>query len=114
MCSKTTLNQITSKVVQTANDSLGKKLDKVILYGSYARGDFDDDSDIDIMVLAHIPAKDRWKIYMLYFNELASRLGLEKDVLVSIHVQDYATFKKYANALPFYMSVLRDGVELSA
>ena len=114
MCSETALNQITSKVVQTARDCLGKKLDRVILYGSYARGDYNDESDIDIMVLADIPAEDKWKTYMLHFNELASRLGLEKDILVSIHVQDSATFNKYMQDLPFYMNVLREGVVLSA
>jgi len=30
---------------------LGDKLDSIILYGSYARGDADEDSDIDVMVI---------------------------------------------------------------
>ena len=30
---------------------LGENLKKVILYGSYARGDYTENSDIDIMVL---------------------------------------------------------------
>ena len=30
---------------------LGDKLDKVILYGSYARGDYNEHSDVDIMIL---------------------------------------------------------------
>ena len=33
---------------------LGKKLKKVILYGSYARGDYTENSDIDIMVLTSL------------------------------------------------------------
>ena len=31
---------------------LGDKLTKIIVYGSYARGDFRENSDIDIMILA--------------------------------------------------------------
>lgn len=30
---------------------LGERVKKVILYGSYARGDYNSDSDIDIMIL---------------------------------------------------------------
>lgn len=32
----------------------GNHLKKIILYGSYARGDYRDDSDIDIMILLNI------------------------------------------------------------
>lgn len=32
-------------------DFLGKSLSKIILYGSYARGDYRENSDIDLMIL---------------------------------------------------------------
>ena len=35
------INEITQKVLKAAKDTLGDKLDKVILFGSYARGDYD-------------------------------------------------------------------------
>jgi len=114
MCSQSVLSEVTSKITQAARGGLGDKLDKVILFGSYARGDYDDESDIDIMVLADIPAKERWEIYMLHFNKLASRLGLEKDVYVSVHVQDCASFYRFADDLPFFANVMREGVELGA
>ena len=113
MCSQATLNQITSQVVSAVKNSLGNKLDKVILYGSYARGDYDDESDIDIMVLADIPREDCWKEH-LKISDLTWELDLEHDVLVSVHVTDCATFYKFINDLPFYSNVLRDGVVLSA
>jgi len=46
---------ISQKVMQAARDTLGDKLEKVIIYGSYARGDYDHESDIDFFILADVP-----------------------------------------------------------
>ena len=113
MCSQSILDIITSKVAQAARESLGDKLDKVILYGSYARGDHDDESDIDIMVLADIPREDCWN-ERCKISKLTGWLDLEYDVFVSIHVTDCSTFYKFVDVLPFYMNVNNEGVELSA
>ena len=113
MCSQSVLNEITGKVVQAARDSLGDKLDKVILYGSYARGDYDDESDIDIMVLADVQRENCWSEYMK-IRKLTGDLSLEHDVLVSIHISDCTTFYQYIDDLPFFMNVQKYGVTLSA
>jgi predicted nucleotidyltransferase len=113
MCSQATLDQITYKVVQAARESLGDKLDKVILYGSYARGDNGDDSDIDIMVLADIPLEDRGRER----EKIRSILGcidLDYDVVLCLNVTDCETFNKFLPVEPFYKNVLKDGVILSA
>lgn len=39
------LAEITRRIVQTSNP------EKIILFGSYARGGFDDDSDLDLLVI---------------------------------------------------------------
>jgi len=54
MCSKAALDTITGRVCAAAKEVLGDKLEKVLLFGSYARGDYDEYSDIDIFVLADI------------------------------------------------------------
>ena len=113
MCSKAVLDIVTGKVVEASKESLGDRLEKVILYGSYARGDQHDESDIDVMVLADIPLEDRW-IERVKIRSILDYIELEYDVLLSLSVMDCATFKKYLSVEPFYQNVIRDGVILSA
>ncbi len=42
---------LVNEFINQVKGLLGEHLKKVILYGSYARGDFQDSSDIDIMFL---------------------------------------------------------------
>ena len=113
MCNRSTLNTVTEKVIHAARESLGSKLDKVILYGSYARGDYDNDSDIDIMVLADIPLEDRGRERSKMW-ELLGYIDLEYDVVLCLNVTDCSTFNKYIEDLPFYTTVNKEGVVLSA
>ena len=113
MCDQIKLEEIILKIVEAAKAILDHKLDRIILYGSYARGDYTEESDIDIIVIANIPADESWKTRMK-ISKLTGWLDLEYDVLVSLHVTDCATFYKFANVLPFYINVLNEGVELIA
>jgi predicted nucleotidyltransferase len=113
MCDKNTLNLITQKVCAAAKEVLGDKLEKVILFGSYARGDYDEESDIDIMVLADIALEDR-NATRRKIRAYAGDLGLEYDVLVSLSIACSDIYSKYLEASGFYKNVRKDGVELYA
>lgn len=54
MCNNEHLTYITKQIATLAKSLLGDKLDSTILYGSYARGEQTEESDIDIMVLAKV------------------------------------------------------------
>lgn len=45
------LQALSGEVKQALTDVYGDRLDRVILYGSYARGDFHAESDVDFLVV---------------------------------------------------------------
>ena len=50
MCTRAALERITISIKDEALRIFADKLNSVILYGSYARGDNDSESDIDLML----------------------------------------------------------------
>ena len=48
------INNILEEFIEGAKNILGNRMKKIILYGSYARGDYKKDSDIDIMILTDL------------------------------------------------------------
>ena len=60
-------NKILSEFKSKTKSIMGNSLKQIILYGSYARGDFNKSSDVDIMILTDLSLKEieeyRDKIY---------------------------------------------------
>lgn len=105
------LQKITNNVVSEVIKLLGNKFFKIILYGSYARGDFTYDSDIDIMILLNCD-KDEVKLYRKEISKLSSRIGLENDIEVSLLIRDRESFEEGQSTLPFYRNIQKEGVAL--
>ncbi len=112
MCSKNQLYTITEKVAELSKEVFGEKLDEVLLYGSYARGDETIESDIDIMVLADVKRQELCA-YKKAFTVLTSELGLMYDVVVTVTLKDTETFNRYLDAVPFYGNVKREGIRIA-
>ena len=60
MCSKSTLDKILKEVSNAYKKVYGDKLVKAVLYGSYARGDYDEESDIDIVGIIKKKSQYYW------------------------------------------------------
>lgn len=112
MCDKNQLHAITTTVAAKSAELLNTKLQTVILYGSYARGDYDEQSDIDIMILADIPADLCWK-YTSLLADCLTDLELCYDVVISAHIVSSSVFDDYRHALPFYRNVDQEGIRIA-
>ena len=113
MCDKLTLQSVLSAVTQYARATFDSTLKNVILFGSYARGDYDAESDIDIMLLVDMPA-EKLATYRKAIIERLTDLDLEYGVFTSVKLQDLPTFEKWKDTLPFYQKILSEGVQVSA
>ena len=102
------LNNMMKETYSALSNVFGEKLDEVWLFGSYARGDFDAESDVDIMALVDLP-KEQLATYRRKVSDLSSDLDLKYDVLLSIKLQDKETFLRFSNTLPFFQNVMKEG-----
>ena len=112
MCTKNQLNSILVDVVEETKNLLGPKLNAIILYGSYARGDYDSESDIDILIVADIPQDECW-CYNTQLISIISQLELDNDIVISTHVVERAMFERFQTASPFYRNVTREGIKIA-
>ena len=83
----------------------------MILYGSYARGDFRPDSDIDIMILVDLTDLEIEK-YRKHLSWITFDFNDEHDTDIKPIAKSDAHFKKWLSAYPFYANVRKEGVEL--
>lgn len=109
MCDKNKLKTITDDTVK-AILSVSNNVEKIILFGSQARGDSSAGSDIDILVVLDIP-KEQLSGVKKEMRNCASDIGLEQDEVISLVISDKKEYDTMSNTL-FYRNVARDGVEL--
>lgn len=83
----------------------------VILYGSYARGDYTKDSDIDIMILLDLSDLDI-KQYRHKLSEITYDFNMNFDLDIKPIAKSEEHFKKWEEVYPFYKDVMKDGVKL--
>lgn len=87
----------------------GTRLESVILYGSRARGDGGEESDIDTLVVLD-PGANFWSEFDL-ISPIASRVSLQYDVVISAIPVDSRDFR--ASGSPLFLNVHREGVRVS-
>lgn len=103
------IKEVVSQYSLEAKRQFGSSLKLVILFGSCARGDYDDESDIDILILLDI-APEKLPEARRKMRPIADKLDLQYDVVISAIFQNYFTYEEYKEASGFYKNIEREGL----
>ena len=109
MLDRSDLGNMLREYTDGVAEILGDKLKQVILYGSYARGNHNDCSDVDIMLLVDLSDSEISEI-RYDISGLAFDLSLEYQIMISTVIKNYEHFDKWLSAVPFYQAVKGHGV----
>ena len=105
------LNNVLEDVRIKMIEIYGENLNKIILFGSYARGDYSDESDIDVMLLVKC-GEDEIKKIRKDFISIGSDLCLNYDIEISIMVFNEDYFNYWKDVMPLFKNVVKEGVDI--
>ena len=102
------LETICNKVVDAYKKIYGDKIRAIYLYGSYARGDFDEESDIDFTAIVdgeQVELRKKRRENRDYLTDIE----LDYVVVISFGIIPADLFEKHRNFLAYYKNILREG-----
>ena len=90
---------------------LGRDCIKIILYGSYARGDYTADSDIDVAIMTECDRIDAKK-YNDDIDLVAQRIGEKTMAVVNFVCLPNTEFEEKKSWYPYFINIDKEGVLL--
>ena len=102
------LQEVFEKMIPGFQTIFGNVLERIILYGSVARGTQTEESDVDIAVIVRKYTEDMHDKMI----DLTVDLELEYNKVLSVLLIDYDNFREWEDVLPFYKNMKKDGIML--
>ena len=105
------VNVILANYIEEVKQIYGSNLEKIILFGSYARGDNKTGSDIDIMILVNISDIEAKAFQKKLFDE-TYYFNMANDVEINPMSHSKELFYKWVDNYPFFSNIEKEGVVL--
>ena len=102
-------DDIKEELVRGLTEVFQRNLSAIILYGSIARGEATNESDIDIAIIIKDKIDNQTK---RQFISWAAEMDLRYERVFSIVDIQEENMKKWERILPFYRNIRREGIVL--
>ena len=102
------LQEVFEKMLPGFQTIFGNVLERIILYGSVAKGTQTAESDVDIAVIVRKYTEDMHDKMI----DLTVELELEYNKVLSVLIIDDDNFREWEDVLPFYKNMKKDGIML--
>lgn len=112
MLDKAEMSMLLNEAAEGLKAIYGDHIVGIILFGSYARGDFTKDSDIDIAVILDLE-RGQESAFRSKLIEFSSDLDLKYDTLTSFRCIPHSEFEQWKDTLPFYLNIQREGIKIA-
>lgn len=105
MCTKNEAIAILEEAFERSRELFGDSLKNGYLYGSYARGDYDEESDVDILLTV-----DRDNDAIRAYNKSIAKIDSDLSLTHNVTLKPLEQFNRFAEISPFYRNVIREGI----
>ena len=106
------IQEILNDFLKNVQRILGNRIKKIILYGSYARGDFNEKSDIDVMILTDL-SDTEISDYSMQIWEMVADIEIDTGIVISPLLRNIDNFNSWIDVKPFYINIMNEGVVLN-
>ena len=102
---------IISEIMHILQQSLGDNLIRIVLYGSYARGDYNNFSDIDIFILVNNEKIELNRI-LRQISDSLFELDLKYNITINPLIENIDIFNEYKENYLLFENIEKEGIVL--
>lgn len=103
-----TLKKVKNEITQMIYKGMQADIEEIILYGSCARGDYSEDSDIDIALLLNCDRIEAKK-YSDLLADIATEMAMKYFVIINFACLPYEEYLQKRSWYPYFINIDSEG-----